>query len=193
VFVEDAAIVLDEVAVIPIMGAASRRDETKTLAAALSQYRPLKYLREPATLDGGDVLRIGRQLFVGVTRRTNRQAIDQLADILRPCGYQVEPVEVKKILHLKSACSALGDDVVLVNRHFLGDGALAGFELIDVPENEPGAANVLAVNNTVIIPISFPETADLLSTKGCDIRSLDVSELQKAEAGVTCCSVIFRG
>lgn len=192
VFVEDAAIVVDEVAVIPNMGAPSRRDETKTLAAALLPYRPLRYLVEPATLDGGDLLQVGRRLFVGVTARTNHVAINQLCEILRPFGYEVVAVAVRDILHLKSACSHLGENTFLVNRAFLDVTPFNECELIDVPAEEPGAANVMAVNETVIIAASFPDTAALLAGKGYAVRPVEVSELQKAEAGVTCCSVIFR-
>jgi dimethylargininase len=192
VFVEDAAVVLDEVAVIPIMGAPSRRDETKSLATELSKHRPIRYLMEPATLDGGDVLKVGRGLFVGLTRRTNQHAIDQLRKILEPFDYEVHSIEVRDILHLKSACSDLGENTVLVNRECFDAAPLRNFELIDVPKNEPGAANVLRVNDAVLMATSFPATAALLQKKGYNVRPVDVSELQKAEAGVTCCSVIFR-
>jgi len=190
VFVEDAAVVLDEVAVIPIMGAESRRPETRTIAEAVQQYRPLKLLTEPARLDGGDVLRAGRKIFVGLTKRTIRAAIDQLQEIAHPHGYEVHAVEVTNILHLKSACSYVRENTILLNRHFIDAQLFAGFELIDVPIDEPGAANVLAVNGRVIVPASFPKTAALLRTRGFDVAIVDVSELQKAEAGVTCCSLI---
>jgi len=192
VFVEDAAIVLDEIAIIPVMGALSRRDETKSLARELSKYRPIRYLTEPATLDGGDVLQVGRRLFVGATQRTNLAAINQLREILRPYGYDVEPVGVRGILHLKSACSHLRENTLLVNRAFLDEAAFRDCEVIDVPAHEPAAANVLTVNDSVIIATSFPETAALLGRNGYAVRPVEVSELQKAEAGVTCCSVIFR-
>src|SRR6266446_10139797 len=108
VFVEDAAVVLDEVAVISIMGAPARRREARSLADALSRYRPLRFLREPATLDGGDVLRVGRRIFAGISQRTNRQGIAQLRGVLGAFDYQVQPVEVRGCLHLKSACSYIG-------------------------------------------------------------------------------------
>ncbi len=193
VFVEDAAVVVDEVAVIPIMGAAKRQPEVRSLADALARYRPLEFLAEPATLDGGDVVRIGRSVFVGLSRRTNRDGVDQMRDILRPYNYQVQPVEIKGCLHLKSACSYIGHDTVLVNRSWIDAEQLRKFELLDVPVEEPAAANALLLNDIVILPASFPKTRVLLEKRGFRVRAIDVSELQKAEAGVTCCSLIFNG
>jgi len=191
VFVEDPAFVVDEVAVISIMEAPSRRPEARSLADALSPYRPIKFLAEPATLDGGDVLRAGRSAFVGLSQRTNRDALSQLSDLLRPYDYQVQAVEVRGCLHLKSACSHIGNNTILVNRSLIDAEQLRGFELIDVAENEPAAANALLVNEVVIMPDSFPRTRALLEERGYRVQTIDMSELQKAEAGVTCCSVIF--
>ena len=191
VFVEDPAVVVDEVAIISNLGAPSRRPETSSLANVLLRYRPLKFLTEPATLDGGDVLRIGRSVFVGLSRRTNRDGIDQLGDLLGAYDYQVQPVEVRGCLHLKSACSYIGNDTVLVNRSWIDAEPLSGFELLDVPEEESAAANALLLNDVVIIPASFPKTRALLEKRGFRVRTIDVSELQKAEAGVTCTSLIF--
>jgi dimethylargininase len=191
VFVEDPAIVVDEIAVISLMGAASRRPEAGSLAAALASYRKLEYLREPATLDGGDVMCVGRALFVGLSRRTNREAVSQLSDILRPYDYKVNPVEVTGCLHLKSACSYIGGNSVLVNRSWVNAEPLRQFELIDVPVEEPNAANALLVKDVVILPASFPQTRELLEQRGFRVRAIDVSELQKAESGVTCMSLIF--
>ncbi|HEV2842351.1 MAG TPA: arginine deiminase family protein [Chthoniobacterales bacterium] len=191
VFVEDPAVVVDEVAIISNMGASSRRPEAQSLANALSRYRPLRFLTEPATLDGGDVLRIERLVFVGLSRRTNRDGIAQLRAFLEPYSYRVQPIEVRGCLHLKSACSYIGNDTVLVNRSWIDPQPLSGFALLDVPEEEPAAANALLVNDVVIISASFPKTRALLEKRGFQVQALDVSELQKAEAGVTCTSLIF--
>jgi len=191
VFVEDPAVVLDEIGIISNMGAPSRRPEINSLANALSPYRPLKSLTEPATLDGGDVLRIGRSVFVGLSRRTNRDGFDQLSHLLGPYGYRVQPVAVRGCLHLKSACSHIGNDTILVNRSWIDAEPLSGLKLLDVPEEEPAAANALLLNDVVVIPASFPKTCALLEERGFHVRSIDVSELQKAEAGVTCTSLIF--
>ncbi|MGH8093965.1 MAG: dimethylarginine dimethylaminohydrolase family protein [Chthoniobacterales bacterium] len=192
VFVEDPAVVVDEVAVISNMGALARRLETHSLAKALARYRPLRFLSEPATLDGGDVLRVDRLLFVGLSQRTNQAGVKQLGDLLKHYDYQVQPVEVRACLHLKSACSYLGNETLLANRSWLDSTRLRGFEWLEVARDEPAAANVLLLNDEIVMPASFPRTRALLERRGFRVRAIDVSELQKAEAGVTCCSVIFQ-
>ena len=191
VFVEDPAVVVDEVAIMTRMGAASRRGESESLALALAEYRPLRWLREPATLEGGDVMRIGRTLYVGVSHRTNRAGIRQLTDELGPLGYTVVPVAVRGALHLKSACCSLGDGVILANRAWLDLQPLAEFRIVDVAPGEDRAANVLSIGGSVILPASYPRTAEILDRSGLRVRTVDVSELMKAEAGVTCCSLIL--
>jgi dimethylargininase len=191
VFVEDPAVVVDEIGIISNMGAPSRRPEAGSLAKALSRYRPLRFLIEPATLDGGDVLRIGRSIFVGLSRRTNRDGVEQLRALLGSYDYLVHSVDVSGCLHLKSACSYIGKDTVLVNRSWIDAEKFHGFELLDLPEEEPAAGNALLVNDVVIIPDSLPKTRSLLEKRELSVQVIDVSELQKAEAGVTCTSLIF--
>jgi dimethylargininase len=191
VFVEDPAVVVDEVAVITRMGAASRRREVKSLAEVLSLYRPLTFLSEPATLDGGDVMRVGRTLFVGASNRTNAAGVAQLRAALEPFGYEVQAVDVKRCLHLKSGCSYVGRNSILVNRTWVDVTPFAGLELIRVPASEPGAANALLIADVVIVPSAFPQTIAMLEARGFMVRAIDVSELQKAEGGVTCKSIIF--
>ena len=191
VFVEDAAVVVDEVAIMTRMGAASRRPEIESLARALSAHRPIKFMEAPATLDGGDVMRIGRALFVGASSRTNADGMDQLRSFLAPYGYEVKAVEMRGCLHLKSGCSYIGRNSILINRSLIDAAQLEGFELIEVPATEPNAANALLIDDVVILPASFPETGAMLEERGFNVRTVDVSELQKAEGGVTCKSVIF--
>lgn len=191
VFIEDPAVIVDEVAVISIMGAPSRRSEAASLAHTLSRYRPLKFLTEPATLDGGDVMRIGQTVFVGASRRTNRGGIAQLSEILRVHDYKVTPVAVTDCLHLKSACSYVGNNMLLINRSWIDSTPFSAFELIDVPDEEPAAANALLVKDIVVSPASFPQTHLILERRGFRVRAIDLSELQKAEGGVTCTSLIF--
>ena len=173
------------------MGAPSRRPEARSLADALARYRPLKFIVEPATLEGGDVMRVDRLVFVGLSQRTNRAGIAQLRDMLRPNGYDVRPIEVRRCLHLKSGCSHIGNNTIIVNRSLIDAGPLRDFNLIDVPDEEPAAGNALLVKDVVIISASFPKTRALLEQKGFRVRTVDLSELQKAEAGVTCTSSIF--
>ena len=191
VFVEDTALVLDEVAIIMNMGAPSRRAEVNSVALALAAFRPLQFMTAPGTMDGGDVLSIERKIFVGLSRRTNLPGIEQLRALLAPCGYEVQAVEVRGCLHLKSACSYIGKNTILLNRSCIDSGALDGFELLDVLEDEPSAANALLLGETVVMPASFPKTRALLEDRGFHVETVDVSELQKAEAGVTCGSLIF--
>ncbi|HXM44528.1 MAG TPA: arginine deiminase family protein [Bryobacteraceae bacterium] len=191
VFVEDPAIVLDEIAIVTRMGAESRRGESESLAEALARFRPLRRIAEPGTLEGGDVVRIGGTLFVGRSARSNDAGIAQLADELAPLGYAVKSVEMHGCLHLKSACTYLGRGTVLANRDWADLGPFGNVGVIDVPAGEPGAGDVLAIGDTAIVPVSFPETARFLERAGWQVLPIDVSELQKAEAGVTCMSLIL--
>jgi dimethylargininase len=191
VFVEDAAIVLDEVAVITRPGAESRRPETAAIAGALEPYRTLLVVEPPGTLDGGDVMRIGRTLYVGLSGRTNRAAIDQLTTALAPYGYVVRGVALRGCLHLKSAVTALGQDRVLVNPEWVDPAVFTGTRPIEIDPRERGAANALRIGERVIYPASFPATRRRLATAGVDVLEVDVSELQKAEGAVTCCSLVF--
>jgi len=191
VFVEDPAVVLDEVAVMTRMGALSRRPESAGLAEALRPYRPLRWMEEPATLEGGDVLRAGRCLFVGVSARSNAAGIEHLRAATREFGYRVTPVKIRGCLHLKSACTLLDAETIVANREMLDMEPLADFRVIDVAAEEPWAGNTLAIDGVVLIPESYPRTADKLAQAGYRVRTLDISELMKAEAGLTCSSLIF--
>jgi dimethylargininase len=191
VFVEDPAMMLDEIAIVTRMGAEARRAESDSLARAVAEFREVKRLAEPATLEGGDVMRIGKTLYVGLSRRTNREGIQQLSRIVEPLGYRVVAIEVTGCLHLKSACCFLGDGTILANREWIGGDALSEFKMIDVPVEEARGANVLRIGETVLIPSAFPQTADTLDRAGFRTRRVDTSELLKAEAGVTCMSLLF--
>jgi len=190
-FVEDPAIVLDELAVILPLGTETRRREALSLAQALAKFRKLEYVFLPGTLEGGDVLRIGRKLFVGLTRRSNAEGIRQLAAILAPHNYEVIAVPVTRCLHLKSAVTYLGRNTLLANRAWFDTTPLAGHEWIDVDPAEPHAANALALADTIIFPASFPRTRTRIEARGFHVTSIDISELQKAESGLTCSSLLF--
>jgi dimethylargininase len=191
VFVEDTAVVLDEFAVITRPGAASRQRETASIANALSRHRPLHFIQAPATLEGGDVLRVGRTLFVGQSTRTNREGIETLTRLLAPHGYHVLSVEVRGCLHLKTGCTFLGGNTLLLNRDWVSATAFAGFELLDVPKSEPFAANTLRIGDTILLPASVPRAHSMLESRGFAIQTLDIAELQKAEAGLSCLSLLF--
>ena len=191
VFVEDTAVVLDEIAVMTRPGAASRRPEVESVARALAPHRPLDWIREPATLDGGDVMLAGRTLFVGRSARTNMEGIRQLSTLVEPYGYRIVPVSIRDCLHMKSACCFLGRGTILANRAWLDATPFADLRILEVARGEAWAANVLAIGETVIIPDRYPATAGMLQESGWIARPLDVSELMKAEAGVTCMSLIL--
>src|SRR5947207_14290185 len=190
-FVEDPAIVLDEIAVILAMGTESRRGEAASLEKELSKYRKLEHVLLPGTLEGGDVLRIGRKLFVGLTRRSHTEGIRQLAAILAPHNYEVITVPVTGCLHLKSAVTHLGRDTLLATRAWFGTTPFAGHVWLGVDPAEPHAANALALADTIIFPASFPRTRARIEARGFHVTSIDISELQKAESGLTCSSLLF--
>jgi dimethylargininase len=192
VFVEDTALIFDECAVVSPMGALSRRAESAPMAAVLRDYRPVQALTAPATLDGGDVLRLGRSIYVGQTPRTNRAALDQLSALLEPMGYTVIGVPVTRCLHFKTACAAAGADRVLINPDWVAADIFGAHTVLTIDEHEPWAANVLALADRIIIPASAPRTCARLRRDGLDVVLVDVSEMQKAEAGVTCLSLIIR-
>jgi dimethylargininase len=190
-FVEDPAMVLDEVALIFPLGTESRRAEAASLAKVLSPFRELKHVRLPGTAEGGDILRVGRHLFVGLSKRTNEEGIRQLQSIVGDYGYTVTPVRVTGCLHLKSAVTFLGRDTLLANRKWFDASCMPGFEWIDVAPEEPHAANALAFGGTIILPASFPLTRKRIEARGFTVLPLDISELQKAESGLTCSSLLF--
>jgi len=191
IFVEDPALVLDELAIIFPLGAESRRREAPSLAAALQPFRKLEHVRLPGMVEGGDILRVGRKLFVGRTARSNSDGIAQLARITGPFGYEVVGVPVTGCLHLKSAVTALGDHTLLANRAWFDTSAFSEYDWVDVDSAEPHAGNVLNVAGAVIFPASFPRTRERIEAHGFRVTSLDISELQKAESALTCSSLIF--
>jgi dimethylargininase len=190
-FVEDVAVVLDEVALLTRPGALSRRGEVQGVEAALARYRPIETTPPPATLEGGDVLRVGHTLYVGHSARTDEAGIARLAAVAEPLGYRVVRVAVTGCLHLKSAVTALDAQRLLVNRAWLDPSPFRGLELVDVAPEEPGAANVLRVAGLVIAHPGFPRTLERVASLGYLVRPLDVSEFLKAEAALTCKSLLL--
>lgn len=191
VFVEDTCIVLDELAIITRPGAASRRPETSSIAKALEAHRDLVFIEPPGTIDGGDVLRIGKTLFVGLSSRSNRAGIEQMRNILNPFKYKVQGVQVSGCLHLKSAVTQVASDTLLINRARVDADDLERMKLIEVDPSEPSGANALLVGEIVVYPKGFGRTRKRIEEAGIEVRGLDISELRKAEAGITCCSLLF--
>jgi dimethylargininase len=191
VFVEDVAVVLPELAIITRPGAESRRAECASIAAIVSEYRALQAIAAPGTLDGGDVLRLAKTVYVGLSSRTNEDGARQLARIVAPFGYSLVCVRTSACLHLKSAVTELAPDRVLCNPDWIDMRRLRGVEIVPVHPDEPHAANVLRIGRTIVSAAAHPRTVAELCARGYDVCTIDVSELAKAEAGVTCCSVII--
>ena len=193
VFVEDTVVVVGEVAVLARPGAASRRPELASMAEMLAPLRRIVRVEAPGTLEGGDVLRVGRTLFVGRSSRTNDAGFAALRASVAPYGYEARQVPVRGCLHLKSAVTQAGERLLVVNRAWIDVDAFAGFDLVDVDPAEPFAANTLRVGGVVIHHAAFPRTRARLAARGVRVEPVDMSELAKAEGGVTCCSVILDG
>lgn len=190
VFVEDAAVILDRIAIVTRPGAASRRPETASVAAALARYRVLRTIEAPGTLDGGDVLRVGARLFVGRTARSNADGIAQLARFAAEDGLEVVPVDVRGCLHLKSAATEFAPGRLLIQPDWLDLAPFAGLDLLPVDPGEPSAANVLRVGSGLIVAAAYPRTRARIEGEGITVQTVDASELAKAEGALTCCSLI---
>jgi dimethylargininase len=191
VFIEDTAVVLDELAVITRPGAESRRPETAAVASALREYRPVAAVLAPGTLDGGDVLRIGQRLFVGAGYRSNEAGIKQLRAMAGSQGYSVDGVPFEGCLHLKSAASLVADDLVLINPAWVDATRFGRVRTIEVDPAEPFAANALRVGDAIVYPAEHARTAKRLEAAGLTIHPVPAGELAKAEGGVTCCALLF--
>lgn len=198
VFVEDNLVAVDEAVVLTRPGSASRLGEIEAIAAAAADWaqpRPLLRLQAPATLDGGDVLRIGSRLWVGLTTRSNLDAVLQLRTLLQPFGYRVDAVSVPGSLHLKTACTALDEETLLVNPRWIDPAALGRFRLIEVDAGEAFAANVVRCQGWLLANAAFPRTLEKIalhaSRQGIAVETVELSEFGKAEAGLSCLSSLL--
>jgi dimethylargininase len=190
VFIEDTAVVLNELAFITRPGAVSRRAETNAVADVLGAYRTLVHIRAPATMDGGDVMVAGRRIFVGLTTRTNAAALRQMQQAVEPYGYTVQPVTPLGCLHLKSAVTAVDHGTLLLNPSWIAAAQFSGFDCIEVHPEEPSGANIARVGARLLYASAFPRTRERIERRGYSVVGVDVRELAKAEGAVTCCSVI---
>lgn len=191
VFVEDVAVVLPEVAVLCRSGATSRRPEVDAMAPTLEAHRPTERIRAPACLEGGDVLRMGRRLFVGLSTRTNREGVERLKEIVAPLGYEVVPVTVLGALHLKSGCAALDDGTVLLNPEWIQAETFEGMRLVEVDPGEPFGAGAVRVGKGLIMGEEYPRTRRRVEEAGFRVRAVPLAEFGKAEAGPTCLSLLL--
>ena len=194
VFVEDTAILLGSHAVITRPGAPSRAGETASTAAGLAPFFTVHHLAR-GVIDGGDVLRIGERLYVGQSSRTDAAGTEALAAVVARLGFEVVPVELGRCLHLKTAVTFAGPDgsgrpTLLVNPDWVDPTLFAGAEPLAVAADEPFAANVVRAGERLLMAAGSPKTAAKLRGRGFTVVQLDLSELQKAEAGGTCMSLI---
>lgn len=190
-FVEDTAIVLDEIAIMCSPGVESRRGEVALIERELSKHKETVHISLPSTIEGGDVLKVGKTIFVGESKRTNAKGIEDLRRLTGGFRYKVVSVETRGSLHLKSAVTSIDDETLLVNKDWIDVEPLRGFRLVHTPASEPWSANVLRVNNAVCVQSSFPETAELIENIHGPIDVIDTSELRKAEGSLTCMSILF--
>ena len=190
-FVEDAAVVTPDIAVITNPGAPSRKGEVLSIAAGLQPFRKTVWIQPPGTIDGGDVLMVGRHFFIGLSDRTNEQGARQLGDAVAGFGNTWTPVPVAAGLHFKSSVNAVGKDTLLTTQTFADHPALAGFHRIVVSPKEEYAGNTLLVNDHLIMPAGFPDTRQKLQALGKPIIELDTSEFRKMDGGLTCLSLRF--
>lgn len=191
VFVEDTALVLDEIGIILPMGTESRREEINFMASQLKRFRDLERIRQPAQLEGGDILRVGKNLYVGLTSRSNQQGIQALEDIVAPFGYRLKTVEVSNCLHLKTGCTALDDENLLINPQWIDAASFKNLNLHVVPSEEAFAANILRVGDIICLSAGFPKTRKMIADLGYKVKVIDISEFNKAEAGLTCISLLI--
>lgn len=191
VFVEDTAVVTKDVAVITSMGAQSRRAEPQKTAQVLEKFRPLKYMSESVMLEGGDVVQVEDSYFVGISTRTSKEGFDHFVEILKPFGYEITLVPVKGCLHLTTGSTYIGKNTMLANPNWVDISRFKNMDVIEIDPNEPWAGNAVHLNGQVLLPASSARTAEKLYSKGFEVNLVDVSELEKAEAGLTCMCVIF--
>jgi dimethylargininase len=189
-FVEDTAVILEDKAIICNMKVKSRAREVIEVAKILEKLKQTHWLKPPATIDGGDVLRIEDKILVGLSARTNLQAINQLERILENSELKIVPVKVHNVLHLKSACTYLGKNHVIFSKGHFDIEILRDYNKIMVPKEEESVADCLAVNGTILMAKGNPKTKKLIEKKGFPIKELEVSEFRKGEGALTCLSII---
>ncbi|MNT46372.1 N(G),N(G)-dimethylarginine dimethylaminohydrolase [compost metagenome] len=182
---------MPELAVISHPGAPSRQGEVATIAPLFEGERPVVRMSERGHLDGGDVLLVDRQFFVGLTARTDEAGIGEFAAAVEPYGYRVTAIEVSAGLHLKSIVNYVGRNTLLLTEDYQHHPAFSGFSSIVIPEAESYAGNTLWINDTLITPQGYPYTLAQIGKLGMPIVQLDTSEFKKMDGGLTCLSLRF--
>ena len=191
VFVEDIALVFPEVAVLTYPGADSRLPEQDSIRRALQPFRVIHQVEPPARLDGGDVLVLDKEVYIGLSTRSNTNAVEALQVILGEYGYHVQGVTLTDCLHLKSAVTRVWKNTLLLNSDWIDRGIFPDWVIVEVTPGEEYAANALLIGERVLYAAAFPKTAQRLRDAGFPLEIVDMSELAKAEGAVTCCSLVF--
>lgn len=191
-FVEDVAILTPEAAIITAPGAPSRRGEVEAIESVLeTYYARIEKIHAPGTLEGGDVMQIGRSFYIGLSKRTNPFGAEQLVTILKKIGVTALPVPETGFLHLKTAVTYVGRNTILVAEGFVPPKELEGFDKIQVPRAEHPAANCILINGKILMPAGFPKTRELIERLETEIVEVDISEFAKIDGGLTCLSLRF--
>ena len=190
-FVEDTAVVLGEKAIICNMKTKSRVKEVVEVAKVLEKLKETYYIKPPATIDGGDVLKIEDKVFVGLSARTNIHAISQLRKILENSNFEIVPVTIQNVLHLKSACTYLGNNCVILSKGHFDTAILRDYKKIVVPRGEEYVADCLAINGTVLMAEGFPKTKKLVEKEGFFVKELEMSEFRRGDGALTCLSILW--
>jgi len=192
VFIEDTAVVLDEVAILCNMGIPSRAGEVQNIAPILANFQKVMNINPPGTLEGGDVLIVDKNIYVGLSSRTNREGVRQFEEIVQEFEYGISTIPIGDCLHLKSACTALDMETILINPEWIDPSYFTEYAVVEIEKNEPYAANCLNLNGNVYLPSAFPKTAEKIEKAGFPVNTINISELQKAEGALTCSSILFK-
>ncbi len=191
VFIEDPVVLLDEVAVLTLPFSPSRKGEVPNIEKFISGLGKTERIIPPGTMEGGDVLKIGRTLYVGISNQTNQEGFNQFRSFVEPFGYKVIPVKVQGALHLKTAATALDDRTLLMNPDWIDAQPFRDFRIVEVPRDEPFGGNIIAVGRRVLMHEGFVQTCHTVKSLGFEVSLVNISEFLKAEAGLTCMSVLY--
>ncbi len=192
VFIEDTAVVIGSTAVITRPGADSRRGETGPVAAALRSHFQLVEIQAPATIDGGDVFIMNDVVYVGRSERTNEHGVGQLREVAADQGLDLVPVDLDGALHLKSAVLPVDQETVVVAPDTVDEAALKNLRVVYEAPSERLRFSALPLRDgRLLVTASSPQTAALLETLGHDVVPIDVSQIQLADGGLTCMSILF--
>jgi len=190
-FIEDVAVITPDLAVITRPGAAARLGEEQSVSPVVARFRKTEFILAPGTVDGGDVLMIGRHFFIGVSERTNREGAEQLGSILERYGNTWSAVPIEDGLHLKSSVNNVADNTLLLTEALARQAVFGRYGHIVLNEKDAYACNSLLINATILTPSGFPQVSARLRATGLDVIELDMSEAQKMDGGLTCLSLRF--